>query len=152
MRHNAHLGQKIIAARDNRSMTRATLARIAGLSEDFVKRVETGIINPSGQTVRRIAAALGVDESDLEPATPPADTALRDRLQRFIERTRGELPLMLLEKPDRLVYDACLEAWKRAPEYEIGAIIHFGAWLYRRDIRRVEGLLAELEGLLEGGE
>lgn len=72
------LGRDFAGYRHDASLSRAAIARAAGVSPSTVGRVEEATIEPDIETMARIASALGCDVSiRLFPTGPP----LRDRFQ-----------------------------------------------------------------------
>ena len=65
-------GETLRAARRDAGLTQAALAVRAGLSQQYVARIEAGQINPTLVTIAAIARALGTDMGDLlgPPDTP----------------------------------------------------------------------------------
>lgn len=59
------VGQRVLQLRAERGLTQDQLSERAGLDRSHVARVEGGILNPSLQTLTRIARGLGVDIRDL---------------------------------------------------------------------------------------
>jgi transcriptional regulator with XRE-family HTH domain len=57
-------------------LSQAELAKQAGVSVMTVKRLESGLTTPYGRTIRRLAAALGVEASQL---ALPGDVKVRGR-------------------------------------------------------------------------
>ena len=55
------IGERIQAARERKVYARSELAKLAGLSYMGLYRIETGMRQPRPSTIRKIAAALGVD-------------------------------------------------------------------------------------------
>ena len=67
------LGERLRAIRTLRRVTLKTVADRADLSESFLSQVETGRANASVASLKRIAAALGVNVADLfEPNGKPS--------------------------------------------------------------------------------
>jgi transcriptional regulator with XRE-family HTH domain len=67
------VGERLRAIRKLRRVTLRTIADRSGLSESFLSQVERGRANASVASLKRIAAALGVNVSDLfEPNGSPA--------------------------------------------------------------------------------
>jgi len=67
------VGDRLRAIRTLRRMTLKTIAERAGLSESFLSQVERGRANASIASLKRIAAALGVNVADLfEPNGKPS--------------------------------------------------------------------------------
>ena len=54
------LGERVKATRQARHMTLAALAGTSGLTKGFISQLERGRSNPSLESLRRIAASLGV--------------------------------------------------------------------------------------------
>jgi transcriptional regulator with XRE-family HTH domain len=54
------LGSTVRAQRERRQMTIASLARKVGVSAAAISQIESGAVQPSVATLRRLAAALGV--------------------------------------------------------------------------------------------
>jgi len=61
----APLGERLRAIRLLRRKTLKEVAEAAGVSESFVSQLERGRSNPSVVSLQRIAAALGIEVSDL---------------------------------------------------------------------------------------
>ena len=59
------LGARVRALRRERGLTLKGLGRLAGLSHPFLSQVERGRANASVASLKRIAAALGVNVADL---------------------------------------------------------------------------------------
>ncbi len=60
-------------------MTVEEFAERAGLSPDYVGKVEQGLYVPSAETLVRIAKGLGVEPGDLFPPRGGRDTAAKRR-------------------------------------------------------------------------
>jgi transcriptional regulator with XRE-family HTH domain len=58
-------GETPRAARRDAGLTQAALAAHAGLTQQYVARIEAGQINPTLVTIAAIARALGASMSDL---------------------------------------------------------------------------------------
>jgi transcriptional regulator with XRE-family HTH domain len=72
---NVDVGERLRAIRKLRRVTLRTVAERADLSESFLSQVERGRANASVASLKRIAAALGVNVADLfepngRPSTP----------------------------------------------------------------------------------
>lgn len=73
--------------REDAGLTRATVGRLAGIHPSAIGRIEDGSINPSLETVMRVAAALGGDlHARVYPGTGPT---VRDRHQVRIAELLG---------------------------------------------------------------
>lgn len=59
--------------RERKLMTQAELAEKTGISEATLSRIENGLQRPRISTVRKIAAALGVEPGDLIKEERPQD-------------------------------------------------------------------------------
>ncbi|MDO8659484.1 MAG: helix-turn-helix transcriptional regulator [Candidatus Parcubacteria bacterium] len=55
-----NLGQKIKVAREKKKMTQAEVAEKAGMNTNYYAVIERGEINPSYETLKKIAEALGI--------------------------------------------------------------------------------------------
>src|SRR5689334_18051967 len=67
------LGERIKLEREARGWTRADLAQRAGLTAPYISMLESGKRgNPNLDTLRQLAAALGVTVADLEGEADPA--------------------------------------------------------------------------------
>lgn len=72
-------GQEVQRLREDAGLTRAALARAAGIDASYLGDIETGSARPSHEICLRIAMSLGADlPLRLYPSTGPA---VRDRLQ-----------------------------------------------------------------------
>lgn len=59
------------AVRERRFLSQGDLADRAGLTRATVSRIELGRLQPRFSTVRRLAAALGVEPAELVGEEPP---------------------------------------------------------------------------------
>lgn len=59
------VGQRLRSIRLGRRLTLKQVAGLAGITEGFLSQIETGRSAPSLKTFRKIAAALGLDPSDV---------------------------------------------------------------------------------------
>lgn len=71
------LPERIRALREALELSQDQLAERAGLSRTQVSNLERGVHEPGSQTIRRLAAALGVQPGDLlnQPAEPAEGAA-----------------------------------------------------------------------------
>src|SRR5690348_5679491 len=71
------IGARVREARQRRGMSRADLARAAGLSGGAVSRIESGERSPGAETLARLARALSVESGQLmgAPALPTVTVA-----------------------------------------------------------------------------
>jgi XRE family transcriptional regulator, aerobic/anaerobic benzoate catabolism transcriptional regulator len=82
----ANLGRRVRQARRERGMARSALSRAADVSERYLAQLESGEGNASVVLLRRIAAALGVQITDLLDSGEPVTE------QRLIQRFLSSLP------------------------------------------------------------
>lgn len=84
------LGERVRAWREQRGLTQAELAGLAGLGPDVVSRLENGRYRSPGlRTLRRVAAGLDLRVGDLLPDTverPQAESPTRRRVQAVLAR------------------------------------------------------------------
>lgn len=57
---NMDIGNAVLDARTNAEITQAELSRITGIDQGDISKIENGTANPSINTLKRIADALGV--------------------------------------------------------------------------------------------
>lgn len=69
--YRKQVGQRVLALREARGWTHATLAHEAGVSDKTISRVENGRHEMRGNTLQKLAAALGVEESAIRGQPPP---------------------------------------------------------------------------------
>ncbi len=78
-KRHATLAGDLLSLREDAGVTRALLAREAGVDAAYIGRIEAGEERPSIETYQRLASALGADlHTRLYPNTGPA---IRDRHQ-----------------------------------------------------------------------
>lgn len=82
-------GQLIRAARKNAGMTQAELAQKLGISYVGISQWENDLRNPKYETIQRLAAALGVEWTELVPEEQQG--------QQVIDHIRGKLAKIGLE-------------------------------------------------------
>ena len=63
-----HVGKSLKSLREKASLTQQQLAEKAGLLQSHVSRIERGEYSPTNKTVTKLAAALGVPISVLDPS------------------------------------------------------------------------------------
>jgi transcriptional regulator with XRE-family HTH domain len=61
MKHYTLDGSAVAALREAAGLTQVQLAKLVGIGPDGISRLESGARQPSPQTARRIADALGVE-------------------------------------------------------------------------------------------
>lgn len=59
------LGDRVREHRQQRTLTQEDVAHLAGLHRTYLTHVETGRVNPSLETLARLALALDCDLADL---------------------------------------------------------------------------------------
>lgn len=59
------MGRRIKTLREDRDMSRAQLAELAGISREYIRHLEAGRSDPTVGTLQKIAKALGVKLEDL---------------------------------------------------------------------------------------
>lgn len=104
------LASNLIRLRTESGLTQAQLAEKAGLSLKMVQKIETCKVNPSGDTLDKLAKGLGVPMAEFFGTRPRAIdfTAVREGLdvvQRFLSSSQDVQALilaLLFEDPDRL--------------------------------------------------
>ena len=69
--------EKLKQARRSRGMTQRDLARVTGLTESYISRLENGAIAPGIDLVARLARALGTPMAELLPLADSAETDAR---------------------------------------------------------------------------
>ena len=60
-----HLATKLKALRHQKGMSQEALAEVSGLSLRTIQRIENGITNPTGDSLKRLANALNVNPDEL---------------------------------------------------------------------------------------
>lgn len=140
------IGGQVHDLREDLGLTRADLARAAGLDRAHIVRIELGSVSASQGALVGIAAALGADLGvRLFPGTGPA---IRDRFQapiveamvRAIDRSWEVRPEVPVGKPRRGVIDLVLARGRVVIACEV-----------QSELRRLEEVLrraAEKEGAL----
>lgn len=112
------MGQRVALLREQQHLTQEDLAHKADVSVKTVSRFENGKHEGRADTARKIAAALGVDPSDLMPPVAPLGLGEPSQIDRLEEKVD-----ILLESVTQMAKDA-LER-----DEEIAAL--------RRDLQRV---------------
>ncbi|AKU90098.1 helix-turn-helix domain-containing protein [Vulgatibacter incomptus] len=80
------LGRQILAVRREAGLTQAELANRAGVSNEFLSRIENGTGIPSLETIGRLAAALGLPACQLFPPAEDLGGAAASRLLRVVSK------------------------------------------------------------------
>jgi DNA-binding XRE family transcriptional regulator len=63
-----HVGSTIKRKREEKKLTQMELAKLSGLPQSHICRLEAGVHSPSMKTLEKIARALGVAVGDLDPS------------------------------------------------------------------------------------
>ncbi len=82
----AEPGSALRALREQRALTIASLARQVGISAAAISQIESGAVQPSVTTLRKLAAALGVPVFRF---FLPADSAAASLVRRAERKTLG---------------------------------------------------------------
>jgi transcriptional regulator with XRE-family HTH domain len=93
------LGSRIRMLRQQRGLTLAGLAAIVGVSRSFLSQVENGFCNPSLETLRRLASALGVPMFSLLDEPRPNRVVVRRGERKRIRAPHARVEYELLS-PD----------------------------------------------------
>jgi transcriptional regulator with XRE-family HTH domain len=102
---DAEPGAAVRVLREQRALTIAALARQVGLSAAAISQIESGTVQPSVTTLRRLAAALGVPVFRFFlPADTPAASVVRraDRKTVGLARTGARYELLTPSLQGRL--------------------------------------------------
>jgi DNA-binding XRE family transcriptional regulator len=67
-RRAGHVGSVIKKKREEKDLTQVDLAKLTGLPQSHICRLEKGTHSPSFKTLEKIANALGVAVGDLDPS------------------------------------------------------------------------------------
>jgi UDP-N-acetylglucosamine 1-carboxyvinyltransferase len=76
----ADVGEAVRAARQARGWTQARLAEVAGLSPNYVARLERGELGPSLFVANQLCEALGIEVDSLLRPTPQLSRTTRRRV------------------------------------------------------------------------
>ena len=128
-----NLGQRLAAARLQRGLAQARVARDAGIAPSYLSRVETGKVHPTFRTVVQIVEAIGAGLDEL--AAPPA-------------AKHRDGPCPVTEKGQCLL--DLIQATKDPESYtprEIRLLRRFGQWLKTAEPGRVRAMELILEDL-----
>ncbi len=94
------LGERLRAIRLLRRLTLRDVASAAGVSESFVSQLERGRSNASVATLQRLAAALGIEITDLfEGRSPEEPQVLRREARQVLEWGHLGRKALLTPKP-----------------------------------------------------
>ncbi len=69
-RWRTKVGQKVTTLRTNLGFTQAVLAEKTRIQQSHISRIESGRVSPTHLTVRKLAAALRVSPSKIDPNFP----------------------------------------------------------------------------------
>lgn len=110
------IGEAARRAREDLNLTQGQVGTMAGLSAQVYGRIERGHMMPSVPTLRRIAAALGVEPGKLLGMTPEEVPTSGPGLSRETGRALG----IMRAWPETKIRAACelLHAFDRVPVRE----------------------------------
>lgn len=109
----ATLGRKLTGVREEQGLNRSQLARKAGLSPGMIGQIERDKIQPSLQTIEKIAAALNL--------SPCYFVAEGDGLEEILHQLTPEVRALLLEKK----VQSLLRTLRQCSEKEFRLILDF---------------------------
>ncbi len=64
----AYVSQHIRSLREGKKLSQTQLAALSGLPQSHISRLERGVHSPSHKTLKKLAEALEVDVSQLDPS------------------------------------------------------------------------------------
>lgn len=118
------LGAKLRMAREEQGMTQADLARAAGVSPGLIGQIEHGKVQPSLQTIEKIAGVLGtspcyfiIDEAGVEDMVRLMSPALRELLADPKVQAVLKLICSCTEKELKFILDF-IKLYKRSGTHE----------------------------------
>lgn len=119
-------GKWLRRAREQRGLrTTGALARLMGVSDSLVSRIETGVTAATDERAEQIAEALGLDIIEVRrnlglwvpPDEPAGDASPMDEAERMLdEAEKIARQLRSLPPPDRDVVEAMIERLTRRAE------------------------------------
>lgn len=68
----SYMGRTLTELRKKAGLTQETLAELSGIPQSHISRLENGLHSPSAKTVEKLATALGLKPSDLDPSSNDA--------------------------------------------------------------------------------
>ncbi len=93
-----NVGEEIASVRRARGLTVRELARLAGVADTTIARIERGQLDPSIGVVDRVLAALGRSLAVVEGAPPPSPAAFAPgSVEEELFRHRGDVTALLEE-------------------------------------------------------
>ncbi len=111
------LGRRVAELRLRAQLTQAQLAERLGVATETISRLERGVVLPSLETMNDLAAALGVDLSELF-SFPERPSPRQAAMESLLSTTRR----MTVEQIDAVTAVACILAlWKPARASRSGA-------------------------------
>ena len=69
-KYRMRVGDQIVHWRKERELSQEALADMAGISQSHICRLETGVHVPTFETIEKIAVALDIEPSKLDPGCP----------------------------------------------------------------------------------
>jgi transcriptional regulator with XRE-family HTH domain len=77
----------VLSARRRGGLSQRAMAERAGTSQSVVARIETGVTDPSGETLRRLLAAAGLEVRCELALAPVLDTHMLEDVRRILSLT-----------------------------------------------------------------
>jgi len=133
-----NIGQRLVAARLQRGLSQATVARAAGLAPSYLSRIENGKVHPTFRTVMQIVEALG---AGLDEIAGPVATRHR----------RGPCPVTAKGQCLLDLIRAAADEEHYTPR-EIRLLRRFGRWLKSAEPGRVRAMELILDDLTRAAE
>ncbi|HEY8435897.1 MAG TPA: XRE family transcriptional regulator [Haloplasmataceae bacterium] len=109
------IGKRLKQLREERQLTLRQLAQVAHVSHSFISDIEQGRSNPSIETLKALARALGVSLTDLTDDPTPAERGETLNIP-IVGKTHGGLPIWAEE---------CIEGWITLPQNALSSGKYF---------------------------
>lgn len=109
------IGKRLKQLREERQLTLRQLAQVAHVSHSFISDIEQGRSNPSIETLKALARALGVSLTDLTDDPIPSEKGETLNIP-IVGKTQGELPIWAEE---------CIEGWITLPQNALSSGKYF---------------------------
>ena len=100
---------------DERGISQTELAEMIGTSQQTISKIITGATEAS-RKLPKIARALGVPVTDLDPLYPIRDPALEERLERIYEKA-AKLPASGAQALEAHA-DTLIQLYRQVPDQE----------------------------------
>ncbi|MBP2655698.1 MAG: putative transcriptional regulator, family [Firmicutes bacterium] len=95
-----NIAKKIIELREAKGWSQYKLYKSAGISQSNISRIEAGLIIPKGDTLQKIAKALGVSMAEFDENTP-----VKELFPQVIEQADH----MTLDEKEQIALDRLLK-------------------------------------------